>query len=134
MKTLTADQLASICHAANMELNGILGEPTWGWYKATEEMKSATITGVVAILNDPTMTPANSHELWCRSKREQGWTHGPARSTENKEHPCLVPYDQLPEEQRIKDHLFFNIVRALAPMYSIEAEDDDLSHKRRQEG
>lgn len=30
----------------------------------------------------------------------------------NRTHPCMVPYDQLPQEQRVKDHLFGAAVRA----------------------
>lgn len=31
--------------------------------------------------------------------------------TKEKRHPCLVPCDQLPAEQRVKDYLFGAIIR-----------------------
>lgn len=32
-----------------------------------------------------------------------------------REHPLLVPYDELPDSQRVKDALFVAIVKALQP-------------------
>jgi ryanodine receptor 2 len=34
---------------------------------------------------------------------EQGWTYGPERNDQLKQHPCLVPYEQLPEEEKAYD-------------------------------
>lgn len=38
---------------------------------------------------------------------------GPVKDPERKEHPCFVPYDQLPAAQRAKDHIFNAVVRAV---------------------
>ncbi|MFD0468599.1 RyR domain-containing protein [Nonomuraea thailandensis] len=53
------------------------------------------------------------HEAWCEHKRAEGWTYGPDKDPDAKTHPCLVPYDQLPVEQRVKDAVFHAIVGAL---------------------
>lgn len=45
----------------------------------------------------------NVHEVWARTRIEQGWTYGPERIDAEKKHPCLVPYDQLPEEEKVFD-------------------------------
>ncbi len=45
----------------------------------------------------------NAHELWARERIKQGWKHGPHRNDENKEHPCLVPYADLPEHEKVHD-------------------------------
>ncbi len=42
----------------------------------------------------------NAHEIWSVMRMEQGWTYGPVLDDEKKEHPCLVPYSELPEEQK----------------------------------
>ena len=45
----------------------------------------------------------NVHEVWAQSRMEQGWTYGPERNDQLKQHPCLVPYEQLPEEEKAYD-------------------------------
>lgn len=45
----------------------------------------------------------NVHEVWAKTRIEQGWTYGPERNDAEKKHPCLVPYDQLPEEEKVYD-------------------------------
>jgi hypothetical protein len=45
-----------------------------------------------------------------QEKKAAGWIYGPVKDPEKKEHPCIVPYDQLPIEQRTKDYLFKAIV------------------------
>ncbi len=45
----------------------------------------------------------NVHEEWARTRIQQGWTYGPQRDDEHKQHPCLVPYDELTEEEKVFD-------------------------------
>jgi ryanodine receptor 2 len=45
----------------------------------------------------------NVHEVWAETRIKQGWTYGPQRSDEKKTHPCLIPYEELPEEEREYD-------------------------------
>lgn len=45
----------------------------------------------------------NVHENWALQRIRQGWNYGPVRDDEKKETPCLVPYDQLPEEEKLYD-------------------------------
>ena len=42
----------------------------------------------------------NIHELWAKERIAQGWRYGPQRDDVKKEHPCLVPYDQLPDSEK----------------------------------
>ena len=45
----------------------------------------------------------NVHEVWAQSRISQGWTYGPERNDALKHHPCLVPYEELPEIERAYD-------------------------------
>jgi hypothetical protein len=40
------------------------------------------------------------HDAWIRVRLEQGWTLGPRRDDDRKQHPCLIPYEQLPEAEK----------------------------------
>ena len=45
----------------------------------------------------------NVHEVWAAGRMAEGWTWGPERDDEQKHHPCLVPYEELPESERDYD-------------------------------
>ncbi len=45
----------------------------------------------------------NVHEVWAQSRMDQGWTYGERRDDENKHHPCLIPYEELPEVEKAYD-------------------------------
>lgn len=45
----------------------------------------------------------NTHEVWAQTRMSQGWTYGPKRDDAKKEHPCLVPYEELPESEKEYD-------------------------------
>ena len=43
------------------------------------------------------------HDVWAESRIKQGWTYGPQRDDVLKKHPCLVPYQELPDEEKQYD-------------------------------
>lgn len=45
----------------------------------------------------------NVHEVWAKNRMAEGWTYGPVRDDALKQHPCLVPYDELPEGEKEYD-------------------------------
>lgn len=45
----------------------------------------------------------NVHEVWAQSRMSQGWTYGEKRNDTLKQHPCLVPYEDLPEVEKAYD-------------------------------
>lgn len=45
----------------------------------------------------------NVHDIWAIGRIKEGWTYGPQRDDENKKHPCLVDYDELPENEKEYD-------------------------------
>ena len=45
----------------------------------------------------------NVHEVWAETRIKQGWKYGEQRNDELKTHPCLVPYEDLPEAEKAYD-------------------------------
>ena len=45
----------------------------------------------------------NAHYIWVRQRISDRWAYGPERNDERKEHPCLVPYADLPETEKEYD-------------------------------
>ncbi len=44
----------------------------------------------------------NTHEQWAQQRIQDGWTYGP-RNDREKTNPCLVPYADLPDSERVYD-------------------------------
>jgi len=45
----------------------------------------------------------NTHENWAKQRISEGWRHGPKRDDSKKEHPSLIPYEQLSESEKEYD-------------------------------
>lgn len=106
---------AELCHEANRAYCKALGDdsqPHWG--DAPEWQRASAIAGVEFHIANPDAGPSHSHDSWLRQKEADGWKHGPVKDAEKKEHPCFVPYDQLPPEQKAKDYIFGAIVKTIA--------------------
>jgi hypothetical protein len=113
----TIEQIARVIYAANREYCGTIGDHSFEcWENALPWQRETCFNGVKAALDSMRLgeqfEPAVSHQLWMHEKLSQGWAYGPVKDHANKEHPCLVPYGQLPPEQKLKDHLFGAIVEA----------------------
>jgi len=110
-----AYRTATVCHEANLvwcHLNGDYSQPHWG--EAPRWQTESAVNGVIYALEHPDAQPEDSHNSWLAHKVADGWVYGDVKDPDAKTHPCIVPYDQLPEWQQKKDKLFLAIVRALA--------------------
>ncbi|MFA9558114.1 RyR domain-containing protein [Evansella sp. AB-rgal1] len=47
----------------------------------------------------------NIHETWAVQRIKEGWSYGPERNDERKEHPGLVPYDELTDQEKEYDRI-----------------------------
>ena len=45
----------------------------------------------------------NTHEVWAKGRAEQGWVYGKERNDKEKETPCMIPYNELTEEEKQYD-------------------------------
>lgn len=112
----TADigAIAQVAHEANRAYCATIGDLSQpAWEDAPAWQRTSAIEGVQNILIGTVKVPQDSHASWSAHKLREGWKYGPVKDPEKKEHPCLVPFAQLPPEQQAKDRLFFGIVKAL---------------------
>lgn len=110
----SVERIARVCHEANRgycRALGDLSQPSWA--EAPAWQKDSAIAGVRYAIANPEAGPADSHVSWLDEKRRDGWRYGPVKDPALKTHPCFVPYDQLPPEQKAKDRIFLSIVRAM---------------------
>ena len=49
------------------------------------------------------MIAKNVHEVWAQNRMNEGWVYGNERSDTQRTHPCLTPYDELPEIEKEYD-------------------------------
>jgi hypothetical protein len=47
----------------------------------------------------------NAHDLWAAQRLSEGWSYGPSRDDARREHPCLVPYADLPDGEKEYDRI-----------------------------
>ena len=47
----------------------------------------------------------NVHDLWAQQRMKEGWSWGPQRDDVAKQHPGLVPYDELSESEKEYDRI-----------------------------
>lgn len=107
------DRIAHICHEVNRAYCQALGDKSQpAWKDAPEWQRESARMGVDLHLSGD-FGPEATHASWMRQKIEDGWTYGPVKDPERKQHPCMVRFEDLPTEQQAKDHIFRAIVHAL---------------------
>lgn len=116
--------IATIAHGINLAYSASLGDHSHlPWEETPEELKKSIEYGVKMHLENPETTPEQSHESWLKQKEVDGWVYGEVKDLKNKTHPCILPYDQLPAEQKTKDYLFKAVVTLLRDL----PDPDDVS-------
>ncbi len=106
--------IAMACHEANKVWcmsQGDYSQKHWG--EAEGWQCDSAIKGVEFRLKNPDAKQDAQHNAWMEDKVNDGWVYGEVKDAEKKTHPCLVPFELLPEFQQKKDALFCAIVDAL---------------------
>ena len=114
MQDMNIVEIAKIVHDANRAYCQTIddySQPEWRYTESWQ--KDSILMDVQAIIDDPSTTPEKSHTGWLAHKVVEGWKYGPNKDTLAKTHPCMVPYSELSDEQKVKDRLFIAIVKAL---------------------
>jgi len=118
---MTTQQIAQVAHEINKAFCASIGDNSQpDWDDAPDWQKSSAVNGVIFHLENPDASPSASHDSWLKQKEDEGWKYGEVKDPEKKEHPCFVPYDQLPTEQKSKDYLFKQIVHSLKKYHTEE--------------
>lgn len=113
MKNLVmyAAQVAHETNRAWCEALGDTSQPTWD--EAPDWQRESAIAGMEFHIANPNAGDSASHDSWMKQKLDDGWKYGKVKDPEKKTHPCLVPFEMLPQEQQIKDTLFRSVAHAI---------------------
>lgn len=116
-------EIARVCHEVSRAICEAGRDASQKpWHEAEQWQRDRSIKGVSFVIAHPDGTPTDQHAAWCRYKIADGWKYGPVEDAEAKTHPYLVPYDDLPFEQRVKDHAFRAVVRAMSRFHLFEVD------------
>lgn len=117
---MTKQDIARVCHEVNRAYCEALGDHSQvSWEEAPDWQKNSALLGVTLHLENPASKPSDSHESWMAQKEKDGWKYGPLKDPDLKEHPCMVPFEELPREQQAKDHIFHAVVNALRKFHEL---------------
>ena len=107
-------EVARIAHEINRAYCEAIGDESQKpWNTAPDWQKDSAMNGVRFLVKNPDSTPEDSHNSWLDAKKADGWEWGPMKDEELKRHPCLVNYEDLPQEQKVKDFLFSAVVLSM---------------------
>lgn len=123
------ESIAKVAHETNRVYCAMMGDLSQpAWEDAPLWQKDSAINGVIfhaRCFEEGLEAPASaSHDSWLEQKRREGWKYGPVKDPAKKEHPCFVPYDDLPLNQKMKDYLFSGVVKAFLNGFKIESEKE----------
>lgn len=108
------NNIARVCHELNREiciLDGDFSQEQWAYAPAWQ--RDSAVKGVDFRVANPDAPESAQHDAWMADKIADGWVYGEVKDAKAKTHPCLVPYDQLPPMQRLKDAVFCAVVDTL---------------------
>lgn len=111
------EDIARVCHEANRAYCLVLGDNSQlSWEDSPDWQRNSCISGVkshLRLLPNSYPRPSYSHSCWMIEKVADGWKLGPVKDPVKKEHPCMIPYNELPESQKAKDKIFASIVASI---------------------
>lgn len=104
------NSLARICYDAVRAYSRTIGEPYVRWDDARPWDQESFADAVVYLLDAPKAEVVDLHGHWLAARMQRGWRHGPDRDVEHRLHPALLPWDDVPERERLKFELVHAIV------------------------
>lgn len=108
---MEVDLIAKVCHEANRAYCQTLGDLSQvSWEDAPDWQRESVIDGVKFFMRNPAAPVFMAHQNWMKQKVAEGWVYGKTKDPVDRTHPCMLPFDELPESQKRKDLLFHNVV------------------------
>jgi hypothetical protein len=116
-KEMLLEEVIYLAHEVNRAVRGCIGQdPGVPFGDVSPEKKASLRLSVLYAwefgLSD---CDEDSHNRWTYAKLREGWKFGEAEDSEKKTHPNLVPYDDLPWKEQLKDRFFRAIVEKTQP-------------------
>ena len=112
---------ARVMHEANRAYCQTLGDTSQvPWNEAPEWQRQSCLDAVDLFVesDEPWLLSSTAlHDRWMSLKLREGWRYGESKDAEGKTHPCLLPFDELPVEQRFKDNLASTILHQFRDMW-----------------
>ena len=109
--------IAQAVHETIRAYQGALGQTRAPAWDEAGEMQKWSIDAVELALAAP--TPGAQHDAWVASKLRDGWRWGPSKDVAQKTHPSLVPFDELPQDEKNKDTILIAIVQTLSTVLAV---------------
>jgi hypothetical protein len=114
MKDDQLETIARVCHEANRAWCAAHGDFSQKpWEEAEPWQRESTIDGIRFRTQNPDAGFDVQHLAWLREKLANGWVYGEVKDAEKKTHPCILPFEELPDFEKKKDVLFAMVVKAL---------------------
>ena len=114
LESAMCSHIGRIAHEVNRGYCHAIGDHSQvAWEDAPAWQRDSAVLGVKLHLADPSAGPEASHNSWMAQKLAEGWKWGEEKRPSLKLHPCIMPFDKLPVEQKAKDFIFRAVVLAI---------------------
>jgi hypothetical protein len=111
---MNIEHIARAVHEMNRRWCQLNGDDSQApWEKAPGWQRKATYAQIQFHIDHPEAKANHSHDSWLNQKLNDGWKYGPVKDPAKKEHPDIVPYEQLSAVARAKDSIFSLVVDTL---------------------
>lgn len=59
--------------------------------------------------------PETLHDIWLQGAIADGWSYGKVYCPVEKKHPSMIPFNRLPETEKLKDQIWADVIRLYEP-------------------
>ena len=122
MFKLNATQIAEMIDSITSRIARPDGSLPNLWCDLSDEQKNYASDAVKEIYLRPSQSARQLHDLWMKPLIQEGWSKGDY-SFENKRHPCLTTFDELPDREILKDEIWSSMTQLFRPYYTSNDEE-----------